>query len=93
MNTNTEANVTVEILFRAEKAHVNLFLDLTLDVVFTDPGGAQKNLVNDPEYVSLHRELKDRLTEQIILCLPGICFVLVSTKKTFVKKKLIDELN
>ena len=66
MNTNTEANVMVEILFRAEKAHVNLFLDLTLDVVFTDPGGVQKNLVNDPEYVSLHRELKDRLTEQII---------------------------
>ena len=84
MNTNTEANVTVEILFRVEKAHVNPFLDLTLDVVFTSRG-AQKNLVNDPEYVSLHRELKDRLTEQIILCLPGICFVLVSTKKTFVK--------
>ena len=29
--------------------------------------GAQKNLVNDLEHVSLHRELKDRLTEQIIL--------------------------
>ena len=28
--------------------------------------GAQKNLVNDSEHVSLHRELKDRLTEQII---------------------------
>ena len=71
----------VEILFRAEKDHVNLFLDLTLDVVFTDPGGAQKNLVNDPEYVSLHRELKDRLTEQIILCTPGSVLVWYPLKK------------
>ena len=59
--------------------------------------GAQKNLVNDPEHVSLHRGLKDLLTEQIIRqdypVHPGICFGLVSTKKTFVKKKLIDELN
>ena len=39
MNSNTEANVTVEIPFRTEKAHANPFLDLTLGVVFTDPGG------------------------------------------------------
>ncbi len=26
----------------------------------------QKNLVNDPEHTALHRELKDRLMEQII---------------------------
>ena len=44
MNTNTEANVTVEILFRAEKDHVNPFLDLTLDVVFTIPGVRRKIL-------------------------------------------------
>ena len=43
MNTNTEANGTVEILFRAEKDHVNPFLDLTLDVVFTIPGCAEKS--------------------------------------------------
>ena len=29
MNSNTEANVTVEIPFRTEKAHANPFLDLT----------------------------------------------------------------
>ena len=44
MNTNTEANGTVEILFRAEKAHVNPFLDLTLDVIFTIPGVRRKIL-------------------------------------------------
>ncbi len=40
----TEANVAVEIPFRAEKAHANPFLEVGLDVVFTDPGGAQKTV-------------------------------------------------
>jgi len=39
-----EANVAVEIAFQAERAHANPFLDVTLDVVFTDPGGAEKTV-------------------------------------------------
>ncbi len=40
----TETNVAVEVSFRAEKDHVNPLLDVTLDVVFTDPGGTQKTV-------------------------------------------------
>ncbi len=40
----TEANVAVEVLFLAKKDYVNPFLDVTLEVVFTDPGGMQKTV-------------------------------------------------
>ena len=40
----TETNVAVEVPFRAEKDYVNPFLDVTLDVVFTDPRGTQKTV-------------------------------------------------
>jgi len=40
----TEANVAVEIAFRAQEAHANPFLDVTLDVLFTDPAGTQKTV-------------------------------------------------
>jgi len=40
----TQANVAVQITFRAEKAYDNPFLDVTVDVVFTDPGGAEKTV-------------------------------------------------
>ena len=40
----TETNVMVEIPFRAEKAHANPFLDVTLDVIFTNPEGTQKTV-------------------------------------------------
>ena len=40
----TETNVVVEVPFRAEKDHVNPFLDVTLDVVFTDPESTPKTV-------------------------------------------------
>lgn len=39
---HTEINVPVEIPFRAEKAHTNPFIDVTLDVEFVDPEGRIK---------------------------------------------------
>ena len=44
MAEETEANVVVEIPFRGEKAYTNPFQEVTLDVVFTDPGGAEKTV-------------------------------------------------
>ena len=44
MAEETEANVVVEIPFRAEKAYTNPFQEVTLGVVFTDPGGAEKTV-------------------------------------------------
>lgn len=40
----TEANVVIEIPFWAENAYVNPFMDVTLDVIFTDPDGKQKTV-------------------------------------------------
>ncbi len=42
--TITETNVVVEVQFRADKHRTNPFIDLTLDVVFTDPEGAQQTV-------------------------------------------------
>jgi Protein of unknown function (DUF4038)/Domain of unknown function (DUF5060) len=38
----TEANVPVEIAFKAAQPHAGPFTNVNLDVVFTDPAGAQK---------------------------------------------------
>lgn len=40
----TEANVVAEITFRARKAYANPFLDVMLDVVFTNPYGAEMTI-------------------------------------------------
>jgi len=40
----TEANAMTEITFQAKKSYTNPFLDVALDVVFTDPEGAQKTV-------------------------------------------------
>ncbi len=40
----TEANLVAEISFQAKKAYADSFKDVTLDVVFTDPEGAQKTV-------------------------------------------------
>ena len=40
----TEANVAVEVLFLAERDYGNPFLDVTLEMVVTDPGGTQKTI-------------------------------------------------
>ena len=37
----TEANVAVEVPFRAERDYVNPFLDVELNVIFTDPEGRE----------------------------------------------------
>ena len=39
-----ESNVVVEITFDAAKRHLDPFLKVALDVVFTDPGGAQRTV-------------------------------------------------
>ena len=41
---DAEVNVVVEIPLRAEKAYTNPFQEVTLDVVFTDPGGVEKTV-------------------------------------------------
>ena len=38
---NSEANLVVDIPFQARKSHANSFIDVNLDVVFTDPEGTQ----------------------------------------------------
>ncbi len=40
----TEANVLTEISFTASTAHRDPFNDLTLDVIFTDPGGTESRV-------------------------------------------------
>lgn len=41
---DTEANVVIEIPFRAENTYANPFLDVIMDVVFTDPEGVEKTV-------------------------------------------------
>ena len=40
----TQANVIIEIPFRAQETHDDPFYQVNLDVVFTEPGGTQKNI-------------------------------------------------
>ena len=42
--SRTEANVPVEITWTAAQTHAEPFLDVALDVVFTDPAGGQKTV-------------------------------------------------
>ncbi len=41
---HTDANVMVEITFKAGRPHADPFKQLNLDVVFTDPAGTQKTV-------------------------------------------------
>ena len=41
---NSQANRVVEISFQAEKSRSNPFLEIEVDVVFTDPQGTQKTV-------------------------------------------------
>lgn len=43
-NINSQANRVAEISFQAEKNRSNPFLEIELDVVFTDPAGTQKTV-------------------------------------------------
>lgn len=59
----TEANVMTEITFQAKKAYTNPFLEATLDVVFTDPGGAEKTV---PAFWAGGNEWKVRYASPIV---------------------------
>ena len=44
MTLKTQANVVQEIRFESTAAHADPFNEITLDVVFTDPGGAKRRV-------------------------------------------------
>lgn len=63
MAVETEANVVVEIPLRAGKAYSNPFQEVTLDVVFTDPGGAKKTV---PAFWAGRNEWKVRYASPVV---------------------------
>jgi hypothetical protein len=58
-----EAKVVVEIPFRAEKAYTNPFHEVTMDVVFTDPEGAEKTV---PAFWAGGNEWKVRYASPVV---------------------------
>lgn len=60
---STQAHVPVEITFTAVQLHPEPFVQVSLDVVFTDPAGAEKTV---PGFWAGGREWKVRYTSSVI---------------------------
>lgn len=61
---NAQANRVVEISFRAEKSRSNPFLEIELDVVFTDPQETQFQGDNHSDPMGVLKFLKFYLTRK-----------------------------